>query len=530
MIQDLIQALATLLQSNVSGVTIQHTLIDALPLADQLQTLTRYLTELQTNQSFRDHPVDHSPQSLPATQLVACSQRRRPSLLDHVSLPGTLLVQTGPKAEDTAQPLAAGTDVTLDTQAILASLPVAITLTAMRESQGALHWLRRLSVDVIKQKHQVETLQRSNAALERRLEERTAELRTANEQLRRQNIEIQLLKQQPQAENHSLREESKDARDVDGIVGQSDVLKTVLFRAEQVASSDTTVLLLGETGVGKELIARAIHQWSPRHARPLVTVNCAALSHQLIESELFGHEKGAFTGAAAKRVGRFETAHSGTLFLDEVGELPLELQAKLLRVLQDGEFERVGSSRTISVDVRVIAATNRDLEDDVRRGRFRQDLYYRLAVFPITVPALRDRREDIPLLVRFFVERFARKASKTIHTVPAGAMEALQCYAWPGNVRELQNVIERAVINTQGPSLRLMDTLRAPGGLGLGSPHIQTLTESEVQCIVRALEETHWKIEGKDGAATALDLPASTLRKRLRKLGIQRPATFRSIG
>ncbi|MGE0683351.1 MAG: sigma-54 interaction domain-containing protein, partial [Candidatus Binatia bacterium] len=349
----------------------------------------------------------------------------------------------------------------------------------------------------------------------------------ADKSLQTAYSEISTLQLRRQAENLSLHTEVKGEDNGDGIIGQSDVLKVVLFRVRQVASSDTTVLLFGETGVGKELIARAIHQRSPRHIRPLITVNCAALSANLIESELFGHEKGSFTGAAAQRLGRFEKAHGGTLFLDEIGELPLELQAKLLRVLQDGEFERVGSSRTFQVDVRVIAATNRDLEDDVRRGRFRKDLYYRLEVFPMTVPALRDRRDDIPLLVRFFVERFARKAGKAIHTVPSEVMETLQRYPWPGNIRELQNVIQRAVINTQGSSLRLMDTLKAPEEINLQIHGSRTLAESETQCIVRALEETHWKIEGKDGAATALGLPASTLRKRMRKLGIHRPATFR---
>jgi transcriptional regulator with GAF, ATPase, and Fis domain len=345
----------------------------------------------------------------------------------------------------------------------------------------------------------------------------------ADESLHKAFAEIKTLQQQLQAENLYLREEIKGAHNFDEIIGQSDVLKSVLFRVEQVAPSDATVLILGETGVGKELVARAIHQLSPCNVQPLVKVNCVTLPANLIESELFGHEKGAFTGAEAKRMGRFEVAHGGTLFLDEIGELPLELQTKLLRVLQDGEFERLGSSQTISVDVRVIAATNRDLEQDVHGGRFRKDLYYRLQVFPITVPPLRDRREDIPLLVRFFVERFARKSGKAIDTVPAEAMEVLQRYPWPGNVRELQNVIERAVINTRGPGLRLMDTLAEPRILGLASPRIRTLAESEVECIVRALEATHWKIEGQDGAATTLDLPPSTLRKRMRKHGIDRP-------
>jgi transcriptional regulator with GAF, ATPase, and Fis domain len=336
-----------------------------------------------------------------------------------------------------------------------------------------------------------------------------------------------VVQRQRQAEHRSLPAEVTGEGNVDGIIGQSDVLKAVLFRVQQVASFDTTVLLLGETGVGKELIARAIHRQSPRHARPLVRVNCAALSAHLIESELFGHEKGAFTGAAARRVGRFEVAHGGTLLLDEIGELPLELQAKLLRVLQDNEFERVGSSRTLSVDVRVIAATNRDLADDVHRGRFRHDLYYRLNVFPITVPPLRDRQEDIPLLVRFFVEQFTRKMGKAVHTVSAEVLEALHNYPWPGNIRELQNVVERALITTQGPSLCLMDALRAPAEVREGTHGVRTLAEVEAEYIGRALDVMHWKIEGKNGAATALGLPASTLRKRMRKLGLQRPETLR---
>ncbi|MEN8692978.1 MAG: sigma 54-interacting transcriptional regulator, partial [Desulfobacterales bacterium] len=412
-----------------------------------------------------------------------------------------------------------------------------VTLAAVRDAQGELTGLRWLIRDVSERKPMVEVSPGDHDALERQVEACTAELRTSNEQLRQKIAEveradealrnafaeIQTLQQQLQAENFYLREEIKGEHNFDEIIGQSDVLKSVLFRVEQVAPSDATVLILGETGVGKELIARAIHQLSPRNARPLVKINCAALPANLIESELFGHKKGAFTGAEAKRVGRFELADSGTLFLDEIGELSLELQTKLLRVLQDGEFERLGSSQTIRVDVRVIAATSQDLEEDVRSGRFRKDLFYRLQVFPITVPPLRDRRKDIPLLVRFFVERFARKSGKTIDTVPAEAMQALQRYPWPGNVRELENVIERAVINTRGPRLRLMDTLAAPGDLGSASPRIRTLAESETECIVRALEATDWKIEGQDGAAAALGLPPSTLRKRMQKHGIQRP-------
>jgi formate hydrogenlyase transcriptional activator len=317
---------------------------------------------------------------------------------------------------------------------------------------------------------------------------------------------------------------------VAGMIGTSAVLNAVRFRVNQVAPSDTPVLLLGETGVGKELMARALYQQSRRSARPFVTVNCAALSASLIESELFGHEKGAFTGAAARRGGRFEAAHGGTLFLDEIGDLPVELQAKLLRVLEQGEFERVGSSHTIRINVRIIAATNRDLEADMRGGRFRPDLYYRLAVFPITVPALRERLDDIPLLVRAFVAQYAQRAGKAIPTVPVRVMDTLQAYAWPGNVRELRNVIERAVINTQGPSLCLLDQLPGSNKPRVEYLGVQPLAVAEAAHIRRVLESTQWKIEGHAGAAAALGLPASTLRKRMRKLSIQRPTSSEGTG
>ncbi len=339
------------------------------------------------------------------------------------------------------------------------------------------------------------------------------------------SFQLSLLRLPPHGAHHGPQGTENGATPIAGMIGHSDVLDAVRFRVEQVAPSDTTVLLLGETGVGKELMARALHQRSLRSARPFVTVNCAALSATLIESELFGHEKGAFTGAMGRRVGRFEAAHGGTLFLDEIGDLPLELQGKLLRVLQQSEFERVGSSQTLPVDVRVIAATNRDLEDDMRAGRFRPDLYYRLAVFPITVPALRERREDIPLLVRHFVMQCAQQAGKLISTVPSRVMETLQAYAWPGNVRELRNVIQRAVINTQGPVLCLMDHLPATVEPSMEYQGVRPLAVAEAAHIRRALEAKQWKIEGQAGAAAALGLPASTLRKRMRKLGIHRPTS-----
>jgi transcriptional regulator with GAF, ATPase, and Fis domain len=286
---------------------------------------------------------------------------------------------------------------------------------------------------------------------------------------------------------------------------------------------NTTVLILGETGTGKDLIAAAIHGMSPRKDRPLITVNCAALPANLIESELFGREKGAFTGADTLQVGRFEVAQGSTLCLDEIGELPLEVQAKLLRVIQHNEFERLGSSHTIKVDVRIIATTNRDLEEEARRGRFRQDLYYRLNVFPITVPPLRQRKEDIPLMVQAFIERYSRKLGKQITSIQKETMKALQDYPWPGNVRELESVIERAVILCPGPVLQLADKLE------IISPPLsstmRTLEETERNQILKILSETRWRIEGKDGAAAILGLHPSTLRARMHKLGILRPET-----
>ncbi len=310
------------------------------------------------------------------------------------------------------------------------------------------------------------------------------------------------------------------------IIGQSDGLKYVLYRAEQVAPLNTTVLILGETGTGKELIAAAIHDLSPRKDRPLITVNCAALPVSLIESELFGREKGAFTGADTRQIGRFEIAHGSTLCLDEIGELPLELQAKLLRAVQHNEFERLGSSRTIKVDVRIVATTNRDLEEAVKEGRFRKDLYYRLNVFPITVPPLRQRKEDIPLLVQAFVARYARKLGKQITSIQKETLQALQNYPWPGNIRELESFVERTVILCPGPVLQLTDKL-GMFSLPLTSG-MNTLEEVERNQILKTLAETHWRIEGKDGAGAILGLHSSTLRARMHKLGIVRPEIKKS--
>ena len=363
--------------------------------------------------------------------------------------------------------------------------------------------------------------------LEKLVQQRTIECVAAKEEAEKRRqvaednlAEIQFLKEQLEAERAYLQEEIKLEYDHERIVGQSDGLKYVLYKVEQIASSDTTVLILGETGTGKELIARAIHDLSLRKNKPLVKVNCAALPANLIESELFGHEKGAFTGSHARHLGRFEVANGGTFFLDEIGEMPLELQGKLLRVLQDGEFERLGSTRTIKVDTRIIAATNRNLEEEVRKGRFREDLWYRLNIFPITMPPLRDRQDDIPLLVAFYVQKIAKRMGKTIDVIPAGVMNALQQYHWPGNIRELENVLERAVINSSGPKLRLVDELKKPSR-ELGTI-AKTLAAVERDYILQVLEQTKWKISGKNSASEILGLDRSTLRARMSKLNIEK--------
>ncbi len=335
--------------------------------------------------------------------------------------------------------------------------------------------------------------------------------------------EVNELKNQLQAENVYLQEEIKLAHNFDDILSQSSAMQQVLRKVEQVAATDATVLILGETGTGKELLARAVHQLSPRADRPLVKVNCAALPATLIESELFGHEKGAFTGATARRYGRFELAHGGTIFLDEIGDLPLDLQAKLLRVLQEGEFERLGDSRTIHVDVRVIAATNRDLKLGIDKGDFREDLYYRLNVFPLLLPPLRERIDDIPIIVRHFVQKFSTKMGKRIEQIPTSAMEMLQAYTWPGNVRELENIIERAVILTSGTKLELDESLVPSQERSVARPVGSTLEEVERDHIRHILEDTDWRIEGPGGAAVRLGMNPSTLRSRIKKLSLSKP-------
>ena len=339
--------------------------------------------------------------------------------------------------------------------------------------------------------------------------------------LRERLEEIEGLKLQLEKENINLREELSQGQGFEKIVGSSDALNYVLFRVGQVAPTDATVLILGETGTGKGMVANAIHGLSDRKDRPMITVNCAALPANLIESELFGREKGAFTGAYARQAGRFEVADKGTIFLDEIGELPLELQSKLLRVLQDGEFERLGSAKTVKVDARVIASTSRDLQGEVRAGRFREDLFYRLNVFPVSIPPLRKRADDIPQLVRFFTDKYARKIGRQIETVPKAAMKTLEEYPWPGNVRELEHVIERAVITTTGPVLQIADRLEPLTDPDETDTSMKDMAAMEREHILRVLRETGWKIEGAKGAASILNLHPSTLRFRIKKLGIK---------
>lgn len=334
--------------------------------------------------------------------------------------------------------------------------------------------------------------------------------------------EIATLKDKLSKEKLYLEEEIQTEYNFEEIVGDSRAIRQVLKDVQTVAKTDSTVLILGETGSGKELIARALHNLSDRQGRTFVKLNCAAIPTGLLESELFGHERGAFTGAIATKIGRFELADRGTLFLDEVGEIPLELQVKLLRVLQEQEFERLGSTRTIRVNVRVIAATNRDLDQMVAEQKFRSDLYYRLKVFPVTVPPLRERAEDIPLLVRHFAQKFASRMKKRIETIPVDAMKALQAYPWPGNIRELENFIERAVILSSGSDLFVpLAELKRPTHVGNGSA--TTLLDAEREHIFRVLRETNWVIGGASGAAVRLGMKRTTLQSKMQKLGISRP-------
>ncbi|ETX01128.1 MAG: hypothetical protein ETSY1_08600 [Candidatus Entotheonella factor] len=382
----------------------------------------------------------------------------------------------------------------------------------------------RLEREVSRRQEAEAQLLRYQSELEQRVEERTTALRVSEQRFAQTERELEQLVQ----ERQYLQEELRTACNFDDIVGSCEALTAVLSTVARVAPTEATVMIQGESGTGKELIARALHTNSARRDRPFIKVNCGAFPSSLVESELFGHEKGAFTGAHERRVGRFELAHGGTLFLDEIGEMPLEVQVKLLRVIQEREFERVGGRDTLAVDVRLIAATHRDLKQEVEAGRFREDLYYRIHVFPIELPPLRARREDIPLLVQHFVAKHSAKLNILVTTIPTPAMQALCRYDWPGNIRELENVIERAMILTSGPVLEL-----APNTLAFTSESelpvlpaassAQTLEEVERHYLQTVLEQCQWVINGPNGAAEIVGLHPNTLRHRLQKLGLSRP-------
>ena len=357
------------------------------------------------------------------------------------------------------------------------------------------------------------------------------ERKRGEEELQKAFDEIRKLKEQLEAEVIYLRGEMESKDGFTEIIGESDPIKYVLRRIRQVAPTRTTVLLTGETGTGKGVFARCLHEANGYRDKPFVKVNCAGLPPNLIESELFGREKGAFTGSTARQIGRFELANGGTIFLDEIGELPLELQAKLLKAIEDGEFERLGSPHPVRVNVRIVASTNRNLEEEVKKGNFRKDLFYRLNVFPINIPPLRERKEDIPLLVRYYTERFSEHLGRGIKKIPKNTMKALECYAWPGNVRELINVIERAVIVSEGPELQLteqveallMNPVQEKGPKSVDKAEPKGLVEVERRHILRTLQETGWRIEGLKGAAKLLGMKPSTMRARMTKLNIKRP-------
>ena len=359
--------------------------------------------------------------------------------------------------------------------------------------------------------------------------DRDARKRTEQD-LKNALAKVEELKKDLEEENLQLKQELQGGFQFDDIISASETYRRVLQQVEQVAPTDTTVLILGETGTGKELVARSVYRLSKRAGRPLVKVNCAALPESLIESELFGHEKGAFTGAYARKIGRFELADGGTLFLDEIGELPLEMQVKLLRVLQEGEFEPLGSNHTRKVDVRIIAATNRNLEEAVANGEFRADLYYRLNVFPIVNPPLRERREDIPLLAKYFTNKYAAKTNKKITSVSKKTLQLLEMRPWPGNIRELENIIERAVVLNHGPKLEISDWQENSilGNTQTPNPEagFETLAQHERKHIVAALARTNGRVTGASGAGKLLGINDKTLQSRMRKLGLSRQHNF----
>ena len=383
----------------------------------------------------------------------------------------------------------------------------------IKRQDGEIRWIEHACQPVFTRENEFLGFRASNRDI---TERKQTEL-----ELQKSLDEIKKLKDRLEEESQYLREEIALEHNYKNIIGSSDAIKYVLFKVEQVSKSDTNVLVLGETGTGKELIARAIHQGSQRKNRPLIKINCAALPAALMESELFGHERGSFTSAHTKQLGRFEVAHRSTIFLDEIGELPFDLQAKLLRVIEDGEFERLGSSKTIKADVRIIAATNRDLKKDVLNGRFRKDLWYRLNVFPVTIPPLRERLEDIPLIVQYYLDFFSKKQGKNITIISQKDMKSLQGYAWPGNVRELANIIERAVISTSGSKLQMAEELSQNNMMG--TEELKSFHDMERDYIIKVLEKTYWKVSGKNSAEEILRLDRSTLRRKIKKLDIHKP-------
>jgi formate hydrogenlyase transcriptional activator len=418
----------------------------------------------------------------------------------------------------------------LKTHSDTSHIPV-IFISALDDTLDKVKAFRVGAVDYVSKPFQVEEVV-ARVENQLNLAELRQELERSNRELQKRHDELlaayhaitehQRIEQGLQQENVQLREVLKSEFGEDPILGESPAMKKVFQQVEQVASTDSTILITGETGTGKELIARAIHALSSRRNKVMVKVNCAALPPTLIESELFGHEKGAFTGALSRKIGRFELAHGGTLFLDEIGDLPLDLQAKLLRVLQEGEFERVGGTQTLKVDVRIITATNRDLENAIRDEKYRLDLYYRLNVFPIALPPLRERQGDTELLAQHFVTRFAQKIGKPIPEFPPKALDLLRTYPWPGNVRELENVIERAVIVSRNGHLNLAESLPKPVVNTRGN-RLRTLEEYEREHILEALQFTGWQVSGNRGAALLLGLKPTTLEARMKKLGIERP-------
>ena len=450
---------------------------------------------------------------------------------------------------DLSLPDGKGLETVVRTHTAMPNIPIVVLsglgdeeLAARALHEGAQDYLVKGQIDsnllirairyAIERKQVEDALRKAHDRLELRVQERTADLVEANQQLLREIEErkkadeslrealeeVRQLKDQLRDENIYLREEINLIHSHKDIVGNSEAIQIVLKQIEQVASTDSTVLIQGETGTGKELIAHAIHNLSARKSRLMIKVNCAALPPTLIESELFGREKGAFTGALSKQLGRFELADASTIFLDEIDALPLELQAKLLRVLESGEFERLGSPRTVKVNVRIISATNRDLARVVSEGRFREDLYYRLNVFQITIPPLRERRDDILPLVWSFVQEFSKRMGKRIESIPQKSVKAMQAYPWPGNVRELRNIIERAMIITSGPVLHTA----IPKIAKSGADQSGTLEEAEKQHIIGVLDAAGWRVSGKDGAAEILGMNPKTLESKMQRLGIQR--------